>query len=573
MKMSKLFAVMQGLCLARHKLCRQMKYMVSLLVCTAMMIAYIPMIHAAKADTAEKPMLINEYALVNGAKVAQFGAVTYSAAKEGYTLDVTGSKVRAKIGDSISFEGTVAAPKGEMISWIRVDVYDALTLTPYTVGAELYRKDGMKVQSYDLANIPPLRVGKPIGRKGYTLAEGGQYIVMISVGDSNGNGFADMDTCLEEDQGPAILVDVKMSPENCRHPHSRYVYVRHSSGEIRKHSYDDGPTHQVEPLFERYCGMCDSFLMNIWGAGIPEEHVLDFNGVCLACGYYHGKPAEDEVPVDPSETEDPVDPSAAEIPVDPSETEDLVDPSAGEIPADPNEAEDPVDPNAAEIPADPNEAEDPVDPNAAEIPADPNEAEDPVDPNAAEIPADLSETEDPVDPNAAEIPVDPNAAEIPEDPNAAEVPAENSEVPAAHDTAENSGEPLNIDETNPDRKVSVNLYWGEGSLNFGDTVTMSVQLSGYEGLECSVFWQCDKGVGFETIAELDGAENFDLIVNEENVGWIWRAGVSAQVVYPQGEPAAEEAVQSAEEIGQTENPAENESSATGEAEGGDEAAE
>lgn len=419
MKMSKLFAVMQGLCLARHKLCRQMKYMVSLLVCTAMMIAYIPMIHAAKADTAEKPMLINEYALVNGAKVAQFGAVTYSAAKEGYTLDVTGSKVRAKIGDSISFEGTVAAPKGEMISWIRVDVYDALTLTPYTVGAELYRKDGMKVQSYDLANIPPLRVGKPIGRKGYTLAEGGQYIVMISVGDSNGNGFADMDTCLEEDQGPAILVDVKMSPENCVHPHSNYVYVRHSSGEVRKHSYGDILTHQVEPLYERYCGLCDSFLMNIWGAGTAEEHTPDVNGTCMECGSY--------------------DDAAVEI------------------------------------------AEDAI------------------------IGEEITEEETVEEENIVE--------DIIQD---------------AADALKKLFEEI-VTATNPRRSVNVVPSWENETLAVGDALTLTAELAGYEGLDYTIFWQCDMGSGFEDIPAADGHQSIQFIVDEQNKVWPWRAGVRIDV--------------------------------------------
>ena len=138
---------------------------------------------------------------------------------------------------------------------------------------------------------------------------------------------------------------------------------------------------------------------------------------------------------------------------------------------------------------------------------------------------------------------------------------------------------LDIDQTNPDRQVSIDVSWGEGKLVFGDTVTMSMQLSGYEGLEYSVFWQCDKGAGFETVAELDGAESFDLIVDEENAGWIWRAGVNAQVVRTDAmmteteaddEFAAEEGEEAAEPV---EEIAKKEDDATGEAEGEDEAAE
>lgn len=264
---------------------KQRKQAVSLLLCAAMMSSYIPAINVAKADSVAKPVLVNEQVLVNGTKMAQIGAVTYSETGSAYTLDTSSDRVRVKNGDSISFEGTISAPEGETISWVRVDVYDANTEEPYTVGAEYYRADGLRVQQYDLANIPALTIGEAFGRKDYTLAEGGKYIVMFCVGDSNGNTFSDMDTVIEDNQGPAILVDVKLSPSNCKHPHSDYVYILHSSGEVRKQSYGDSMTHQVEPLYERYCGLCDTFLMNIWGEGTSEEHSMDSNGVCLGCGY------------------------------------------------------------------------------------------------------------------------------------------------------------------------------------------------------------------------------------------------------------------------------------------------
>lgn len=264
---------------------KQRKRAISLLLCAALMSSYIPAINVAKADSAAKPVLADEQVLVNGVKTVQIGAVTYSASESAYTIDTSSARVRVKNGDSISFEGAISAPEGETISWVRVDVYDASTEEPYTVGAEYYRADGLKVQQYDLSNIPALTIGEAFGRKGYTLAEGGKYIVMFCVGDSNGNTFADMDTVIEDNQGPAILVDVKLSPSNCKHPHSDYVYILHSSGEVRKQSYGDSMTHQVEPLYERYCGLCDTFLMNIWGEGTSEEHSMDSNGVCLGCGY------------------------------------------------------------------------------------------------------------------------------------------------------------------------------------------------------------------------------------------------------------------------------------------------
>ena len=264
---------------------KQRKRVVSLLLCAAMMSSYIPAINVARADSAAKPVLINEQVLVNGTKTAQIGAVTYSASGSSYTLDTSSTRVRVKNGDSISFEGSISAPEGETISWVRVDVYDANTEEPYTVGAEYYRTSGMKVQEFDLASIPTLTIGESFSNKDYTLVEGGKYIVMFCVGASNGNTFADMDANIEDDQGPAILLDVKLSPSNCDHPHDDYRYVLDPSGEIRIKSYGDPLTHQVEPRYERYCGLCDIYLMDIWGQGKSEEHTMDENGVCLACGY------------------------------------------------------------------------------------------------------------------------------------------------------------------------------------------------------------------------------------------------------------------------------------------------
>lgn len=104
---------------------------------------------------------------------------------------------------------------------------------------------------------------------------------------------------------------------------------------------------------------------------------------------------------------------------------------------------------------------------------------------------------------------------------------------------ENPGAP-DINESNPDRKVTIDVSWDGDTLEYGDTVTMSMRLSGYEGLETSVFWQCDKGAGFETADEYSGLEAFDISLNEENAQWTWRAGVHARVAPMEDAPIDDE---------------------------------
>ena len=92
-------------------------------------------------------------------------------------------------------------------------------------------------------------------------------------------------------------------------------------------------------------------------------------------------------------------------------------------------------------------------------------------------------------------------------------------------TADEPEKLLDPDATNPDRSISITASWGEKALEYGDTVTLSAELSGYEGLEIEVFWQCDKGAGFEDCPDTVGQSSFQFVVDETNAAWIWRAGV------------------------------------------------
>lgn len=81
-----------------------------------------------------------------------------------------------------------------------------------------------------------------------------------------------------------------------------------------------------------------------------------------------------------------------------------------------------------------------------------------------------------------------------------------------------------IEETNPERGITVNAAWDTDELAMGSTVTLTMDVVGYDGLTCTVFWQCDKGDGWETVSE--GEMAFSFVADEENVHWQWRAGVN-----------------------------------------------
>ena len=121
------------------------------------------------------------------------------------------------------------------------------------------------------------------------------------------------------------------------------------------------------------------------------------------------------------------------------------------------------------------------------------------------------------------------------------------EAPAPADEPEQSAEQPEetltlaerIEETNPDRSIDVNVTWDSEEPALGSTATLTMAMNGYDGLTYTVFWQCDKGDGWETVHE--GAPVISFMVCEENVNWQWRAGVTITAAATDEAPAEEPA--------------------------------
>ena len=82
-----------------------------------------------------------------------------------------------------------------------------------------------------------------------------------------------------------------------------------------------------------------------------------------------------------------------------------------------------------------------------------------------------------------------------------------------------------IDELYPKRNIEVIAEWGDRPIELGLEVTLVANISGYEGLDTQVFWQVNRGKGWETIDESDSLTHA-FTLDEENCLWQWRAGVA-----------------------------------------------
>ena len=249
------------------------------------------------AQTTNVPELIDGTVIVNGINKSAIGAVRYNSIEridnqtgEITTINnidqITSSKIRLGIEDEITFSGIIESPVGTILSWVRVDIYLTDTEQPYTKGAEYYREDNRKSNQFDLSTIPAMTIGSPIGKSKLSFEAGKEYILMLNVGASEGGTFEDRDRTIDDIQGPAIILSIRYDPKTCVHPHDSYVYIQHASGEMRYMNYGDPYTHQFEPLVERYCGLCDSYLGNIWGQGTTQEHTYNESDTCVDCGYF-----------------------------------------------------------------------------------------------------------------------------------------------------------------------------------------------------------------------------------------------------------------------------------------------
>lgn len=68
----------------------------------------------------------------------------------------------------------------------------------------------------------------------------------------------------------------------------------------------------------------------------------------------------------------------------------------------------------------------------------------------------------------------------------------------------------------------------EQPAGIGSAVTLSMNLTGYEGAAYTMFWQCDKGAGWETVEGANEA-SYTIVLDEENTQWLWRAGVEVEM--------------------------------------------
>ena len=86
-----------------------------------------------------------------------------------------------------------------------------------------------------------------------------------------------------------------------------------------------------------------------------------------------------------------------------------------------------------------------------------------------------------------------------------------------------------LDATHPNRSIQVVPDWGEGPIELGVEVTLVAHITGYEDLETRVFWQVNRGAGWETIDD-SGSLRYTFTLDAENSQWQWRAGVAVQPV-------------------------------------------
>ena len=111
-------------------------------------------------------------------------------------------------------------------------------------------------------------------------------------------------------------------------------------------------------------------------------------------------------------------------------------------------------------------------------------------------------------------------------PEAPDAPSEPEHEP---ETGMMSAEEMRslLDETHPDRQVTLWVTCTDPDYANGSRLTLYANVSGYDGLPYTVVWEVDKqdGNGYVN-AGVDGMMSLSFIINDDNVRWLWRVGVS-----------------------------------------------
>ena len=145
-----------------------------------------------------------------------------------------------KIGDTISFAGTVSAPDGATLNAVQVSVL--LAANPKE-GAMYKRLEGIGESAFELSTIPTMTVGDSYN--GFAMEAGKSYIVMLYAQDSNGSGFVDQNQNPELYEGPSILVHVKEST-SVETPVTDYIYTI-NNGEVTITGYTGSDVNVIVP--------------------------------------------------------------------------------------------------------------------------------------------------------------------------------------------------------------------------------------------------------------------------------------------------------------------------------------
>ncbi len=83
-----------------------------------------------------------------------------------------------------------------------------------------------------------------------------------------------------------------------------------------------------------------------------------------------------------------------------------------------------------------------------------------------------------------------------------------------------------LDVSHPERQVSLWTTCSEPGYPNGSRMTLYANVSGYDGLDYTLVWEVDRNDGRGYVnAGMDGRMSVSFVINDENLRWMWRAGV------------------------------------------------